>query len=234
MRNIAIIPARSGSKGIIDKNIKELNGKPLVAYSIKEALSSGCFDTVMVSTDSEKYAGISRDYGADVPFLRSKRTSSDIATSWDTVLEVLDMYSNLGKTFDTFCLLQPTSPMRIAEDIRNAYKEFEERNAFAVLSMTALEHPLSWCGLIGTQNSLNGFMQESGFKQRQSQETYYRPNGAIYIVSIPEFRKDQFLYREGAYAYIMPKERSVDIDNEFDFKFAEFLLREHVAGDKNV
>ncbi len=234
MKNIAIIPARSGSKGLPDKNIKNLNGKPLIAYSIEAALNSGCFDTVMVSTDSEKYAEISMKYGAAVPFLRSERTSSDSASSWDTVLEVLEKYEEIGKIFDTFCLLQPTSPMRTVDDLKAAYKMFEEKNAFSILSMTEVDHPLSWCGLLGNGNSLNGFIQKSASKQRQAQEIYYRPNGAIYIVSIPEFLKDQFLYREDAYAYIMPKERSVDIDTEFDFKFAEFLMKEKEAGGINV
>ena len=89
MKNIAIIPARSGSKGLPDKNIKILNGVPLIAYSIKAALDSGVFDTVMVSTDSEKYAEIARNYGAEVPFLRSEKNSSDTAGSWDVVKEVL-------------------------------------------------------------------------------------------------------------------------------------------------
>ena len=226
MKSIAIIPARSGSKGLPDKNIKILNEKPLLAYSIEAAIFSGCFDTIMVSTDSEKYAEIARACGAEVPFLRSERTASDSASSWETVLEVLDMYQDLGKNFDTFCLLQPTSPMRTAEDIKAAYQEFHEKNALAVLSMTELEHPLSWCGLLGKGNSLDGFIKKTANKQRQAQDTYYRPNGAIYIVSIPEFKKDQFLYREGSYAYIMPKERSVDIDTEFDFRFAEFLIKE--------
>ena len=97
LKNIAIIPARSGSKGLPDKNIKKLIDKPLIAYSIEAALSSGCFDTVMVSTDSDQYADIARSYGADVPFLRSEATSSDSATTWDTVLEVLDKYESLVK-----------------------------------------------------------------------------------------------------------------------------------------
>ena len=112
MKNIAIIPARAGSKGLPDKNIKLLNGKPLLQYSVEAALGSGCFDKVMVSTDSEKYAEIAREAGAEVPFLRSAYTSTDKASSWDMVEEVLDGYERLGWTFDTFCLLQPTSPMR--------------------------------------------------------------------------------------------------------------------------
>lgn len=234
MKNIAIIPARSGSKTLPGKNIKELNGKPLIAYSIEAAINSGCFDTIMVSTDSEKYAEISRTYGAEVPFLRSKFTSSDSASSWDTVREVIDRYSELGRYFDTFCLLQPTSPLRTAEDIKSAYKLFKEKKAFSILSMTELGHPLDWCGLIGEDRSLNGFINETANKQRQKQDVYYRPNGAIYLVSIPEFLKNTFLYREGSYAYIMPMERSVDIDTEFDFEFADFLLKYSNGGIDNA
>lgn len=224
MKNIAIIPARAGSKGLPDKNIKLLNGKPLLQYSVEAALGSGCFDKVMVSTDSEKYAEIAREAGAEVPFLRSAYTSTDKASSWDMVEEVLDGYERLGWTFDTFCLLQPTSPMRTAEDIARAYGILREKNAFAVVSMTELEHPLSWCGLLGQEDSLDGFIKKSGTAQRQAQDIYYRPNGAIYIAAIPEFMRDHFLYRAGSYAYIMPKERSIDIDTEFDFKLAEFMM----------
>ena len=227
MKNIAIIPARSGSKGLTDKNIKKLNEKPLIAYSIEVALKSNCFDEVMVSTDSEKYADIARFYGANVPFLRSERTSSDKASSDDAILEILDNYEKLGQIFDTFCLLQPTSPLRTVEDIINSYKIFSDNNASAVVSMVELEHPLSWCGQIKDGGSLEGFVPRNSIGRRQEQGTYYRPNGAIYIQNIMDFRKDQFLYREGSYAYIMPKERSVDIDTEFDFKFAEFLMSQN-------
>lgn len=224
MNNIAIISARSGSKGIPDKNIKEFNGRPLMAYSIEAAIESRLFSSVMVSTDSERYAAIAEAYGAEVPFLRSRAASSDSASSWDAVEEVLQGYERMGRQFETFCLLQPTSPLRTAEDIIHAYAVYDEKQAIAVLSMTELEHPLAWCGKIDGTLSLDGFTTRSQDDQRQKSEKYYRPNGAIYIVSVPEFRKDNFLYREGSYAYIMPKERSVDIDTEFDFRFAEFLM----------
>ena len=133
MKNIAIIPARSGSKGLVDKNIKELQGKPLIAYSIEAALQSGFFDEVMVSTDSDVYAYIAKEWGAQVPFLRSAEMASDSAGSWDTVREVLDRYKALGKEFDTVCLLQPTSPLRTQEDIRNAYQIYQNKNAKAVI-----------------------------------------------------------------------------------------------------
>lgn len=224
MKNIAIIPARSGSKGLPDKNIKELNGKPLMAYSIEAALNSGCFGSVMVSTDSERYAEIAREYGAEVPFLRSEATSSDKSSSWDAVEEVLKGYEKNGKTFDTFCLMQPTSPMRTGEDVKNAYVLYKEKCAIAVLSMTELEHPIEWCGKLDETLRLDGFREDMKGGQRQDVGKSYRPNGALYVVSVSEFRQNRNLYRLGSYAYIMPKERSVDIDTEFDFRFAQFLM----------
>lgn len=224
MKNIAIVPARSGSKGLKDKNIKELCGKPLMAYSIEAAYRSGQFDEVMVSTDSVKYADIARKYGAEVPFLRSTVTAGDTASSWDMVEEVLQGYERIGQKFDTFCLLQPTSPLRASEDIKAAYALYHAKNASAVISLCELEHPLSWCGMLGENGSLDGFIKREQGKRRQTQEKYYRLNGAIYIVSTSEFRKDTFLYRENSYAYIMSREQSVDIDTELDFRFAEFLM----------
>ena len=232
MRNLAIIPARSGSKGLPNKNIKELNGKPLIAYSIEAAINSRCFNTVMVSTDSKKYADVAARYGADVPFLRSRETSLDNASSWDTVEEVLQKYECIGKEFDTFCLLQPTSPMRSAIDICMAYDLYEKRAANAIVSMTELEHPIEWCGLIDEDLSLERFNNENDVR-RQELKVHYRPNGAIYIFSVVEFRQNRNLYRKGAYAYIMPRERSVDIDTEFDFDLAEFLIKKNEAF-KNV
>lgn len=122
MGNIALIPARSGSKGLKDKNIRKLNGKPLIVHSINAAIESKIFDEIMVSTDSELYADIAKDSGASVPFLRSQEQSSDSAGSWGVVKEVLQNYKKLGKTFSTVCLLQPTSPLRRADDIIEAYQ----------------------------------------------------------------------------------------------------------------
>lgn len=229
MKNIAIISARSGSKGVRDKNIRELAGKPLMAYSIEAAIDSRCFDVVMVSTDSERYANIAKLYGAEVPFFRSRKTSSDTASSWDAVEEVIRGYEQMGESFDTLCLLQPTSPMRKAMDIENAYRLFQDKRAIAVISMTELEHPIEWCGVIDKTLSLEGFNNENDRIRRQDMRKHYRPNGAIYIVSVEEFRSNRNLYREGSFAYIMPQGRSVDIDNEFDFRFAEFLINSKEA-----
>ena len=140
MRNIAIIPARSGSKGLKNKNIKLLNGKPLIAYSIEAAYKCKMFETVMLSTDSAEYAEIGIKYGADVPFLRSKEMSSDTAGSWDTVKEVLYNYEKRGKKFDTVALLQPTSPLRTPQDIRSGYELMNQKNADSITAVCEMDH----------------------------------------------------------------------------------------------
>ena len=166
MRSIAIIPARSGSKGLPDKNIKPLNGKPLLAYSIEAALASGMFDTVHVSTDSERYAGIARQYGADEPFLRSAETSSDTASSEDAIREVLRRYEEMGQRFDAFMLLQPTSPLRTADDIRAAFGVMEEKLAESVVSVCEMEHSPLWCNTLPPDGSMRAFIRADGNKRR--------------------------------------------------------------------
>lgn len=225
MRNIAIIPARSGSKGLADKNIKELAGRPLIAYTIEAALKSEMFETVMVSTDSARYAEIAREYGAEVPFLRSKEASSDTASSWDVVKEVLNKYIEAGKAFDTLMLLQPTSPLRTAQNIREAYEEMEAKEANAVVSLCEMEHSPQQCNALPENLSLEGFVRRSSKgKRRQDMETFYRFNGAIYLVKTDAFRRNADIYSDRCFAYLMSRRESVDIDDEFDFVVAESLL----------
>ena len=225
MKNIAIITARSGSKGLKNKNIKLLQGKPLLAYAIEAALASKAFTEVMVSTDSEEYAQIARTYGAAVPFLRDVVTSGDKASSMDTVREVLKNYQDLGYTFDSFCLLQPTSPLRSSEDIRGAYELFNAKQAKAVVSVCEMEHSPLWSNVLPVDNSLQGFLDKAIGYQRQQMPQYYRLNGAVYIARIRDFLVDDNLYTENCYAYVMDKRNSVDIDTIDDFEYAEWLMR---------
>ena len=226
MKNIAIIIARSGSKGLKDKNIRLLDGKPLIAYTIEAALQSKCFDTVMVSTDSKKYAKIAEEYGASVPFLRSKTTSQDNTSPWDVVEEVIREYASRGETFDTFTLLQPTSPLRNAKDIRKAYELFAEKKANAVVSMCELECSIHLVNKLPKSLSMKDFIPEAQYnKRRQEIEPYYRFNGAIYISKVKTFLKDKNIYRNKCYAYIMDRERSYDIDSAFDLKLVEAIIQ---------
>lgn len=222
MKNLAVIPARSGSKGLKDKNIKLVAGKPLIAYSINAAQESEVFDRIIVSTDSQKYADIAITLGAEVPFLRSKKMASDNASSWDTLREVLKNYSDMGENFDTVCLLQPTSPLRMATDIINAYHIFLDKRAYSVVSICESDHSPLWMNTLPSDNSLDGFLRTDN-TGRHSLERYYRLNGAIYVVDVELLMKSNNIYNN-SFAYIMPIERSIDIDTEFDIEMAEFLL----------
>ena len=229
IKRIAIITARSGSKGIRDKNIRPLMGKPLMVYSIEAALDSGAFDSVFVSTDSAEYARIAEAAGADAHFLRSETNSSDKASSWDTVREVIGRFGEEGRTFDEIMLLQPTSPLRTAEDIRNAIEVMREKNALSVQSVTETDHSPLWCGTLPPDGCMDGFSDGSGDLPRQALPTYYRLNGAIFLLKRKILdRPDSRMFRDGCYAYIMPRERSVDIDTELDLKLAGLLLKERI------
>lgn len=221
MKNIAIIPARSGSKGLRNKNIKLLNGKPLMAYSIEAALNSNLFDTVIVSTDSEEYAEIAKKYGAEVPFLREEKTSSDLASSWDVVLEVLQYFFKQQIRYETICLLQPTSPLRGTTDIRNAYKLFIDKCADSIVSVVSSEHPLEYYYAIEQDLSIGNPLIKSKETIRQNMELFYRINGAIYIRKVNYLKERIILANEKKFAYIMNRFKSIDIDCEDDFIVAE-------------
>ena len=223
MNNIAIITARSGSKGLKDKNIKPLHNKPLIYYSINAAIESKMFSHVMVSTDSERYAEIARECGAEVPFLRSSQMSSDTAGSWDVVKEVLGGYT---ERFDTVCLLQPTSPLRTTEDIINGYKEFMEKDADAVTGVCEMDHSPLWSMTLDDTLSLTEFRRGLTDAPRQKLPTYYRINGALYIRKI-NYNGGINILDTNEYAFIMDRGRSVDIDNIDDFNYAEFLMGEN-------
>lgn len=224
MNNLALIPARSGSKGIKNKNIKLLNGLPLMAYSIKAALKSGVFSDVMVSTDSGDYAAIACKWGAEVPFLRSLKTSEDSSATMDAVLEVLDEYQKLGRKFDTVCILQPTSPLRDENDIRGAYRMFTDLGADAITSVCKVDHTPLWDMTLGPDLSLKEFRRNDKKVPRQLLDQYYRLNGAIYIRKIEYLQDCIKILEDEEYAYIMDRNKSVDIDTPDDFAYAQFMM----------
>lgn len=227
MRNIAVITARSGSKGLKDKNIKLLNGKPLMAYSIEAAKMSGCFDCIHVSTDSEEYARIAKEYGAEVPFLRDENLASDTADCWDVVRSVLHKYERRGKYFERVMLLQPTSPLRDAEDIQNAFSLMREKKSEAIIGVCEMEHTPLWSNVLPKDKNMQGFQKPEYEVPRQQLPVHYRINGAIYLVNTDFLMKYGNLYDKDSYAYIMPKNRSVDIDNIMDFLLVELYMREN-------
>ena len=227
MSNLAIIPARSGSKGIKDKNIYLLNGKPLLAYTIENTLHSRYVDEVMVSTDSTVYASVAKEYGAQVPFLRIAGTSTDTAKTIDVIFEVLEQYEKIGCCFDNVAILQPTSPLRTYRNIDDAFELFIEKNADSVVSVCECEHNPLLSNILAADLNLSGFIKSSNDLRRQELGQYYRLNGAIYISKVDVLRKIQSFYGRNSYAYVMQQMESVDIDSELDLEYAEFLIKKH-------
>lgn len=225
MKNIAIIPARSGSKGLPDKNIRPLNGVPLIAYTIRAALDSGMFDVVMVSTDSEKYAEIAKEWGAEVPFLRSAETAGDRSSSWSVVEEVLARYEEMGQTFDTFALLQITSPLRMGKHIVEAYDLLDKKQANASISIYKLDTPKEKFHHIDEEACMESWHDpDPSYKPRQVFADCYDCNGAIYISRTDAFAQQDSIFQKKCYGYIMNKVFSTDVDDLEDFLIAEAII----------
>lgn len=215
LSKIAIIPARSGSKGLPNKNILMLLDRPLMAYTIDAAINSGVFDRVIVSTDSLEYKIIAEQYGAEV-IIRNKELSSDSATSFMVIEDVLDKY----RGYDYFVLLQPTSPFRNSEHIKNAVENFENiDNAKFLVSMTESSKSSDLIKPIDNSLSLKNFDNDFSNYRRQNTKEYY-PNGAIFIGYVEEYLRRKHFFGEGSFAYIMNKEDSIDIDDRLDFEMA--------------
>lgn len=231
---LAIVPARSGSKRLPEKNVRDLCGKPLFVWSVLAGLNCPRVTRTIVSTDSVEYQRIAIAAGADCPWLRSPVLAMDETSSADVVKDVLDRLGNDEvKKFRGLVLLQPTSPLRTAEDISGALDLFEMRNAPAVLSISDAECPPAWMGQLPHSLDMDEFVPPH-YRGLRSQELgkWYRLNGAIYVIDVKEFRREHGFKPQGALGYIMPRERSIDVDTAFDLKLAELLMGESkVSGE---
>ncbi len=225
MKHLAVIPARSGSKGLPDKNIRLLGGLPLLAHSIICAQKAALFDEIFVSTDSSTYGDIALQYGASVPFLRAPQLATDTASTLDVMRDTLAQYRAMGRDFDTLAILQPTSPLRLPADLQGAFRLFKEKNANAVVSVCKPAHSPLWCGQLPDDLSLDRFLSDKvKTMPRQKMPAFYQVNGAVYIIRSAYIEESSDLYAPGCFAYIMPKERSLDIDDELDFWMAEAIF----------
>jgi len=220
---LAIIPARGGSKGVKGKNQRILAGKPLIAHTILAAMDSDQVDRIIVSTDSEEIAEIAVKYGAEVPFLRPTSISQDDSPILENYNYVLDRFEmDFGEVYDSFVALQPTSPFRNSYDIDSAINLFKGNSTSSVISFTQETHPIEWNRIV--DNSLK--FKDIGFVRIDNRQKYgkiYRFNGAVYVYKT-ELVKAKTMYTDESLAYIMPEERSLDIDTEADFLYAEFLM----------
>ena len=230
-KTLAIIPARGGSKGLPKKNIKLMNGKPMIAYSIEAARDSGIFSEIMVSTDSDEIAAIARQNGASVPYMRPGELSGDMATTAAVIRHCIEFYQNNGSDYDNICLLQPTSPLRTKVHIIEAYELFSEKNANSLVSVCECEHSPLWANTIGDDLRLDHFIREEIKNlRRQDLPQYYRLNGAIYFSKTDIFMNQSSFLGYNTIAYKMDLRSSIDIDMEEDFLFAELLMKRNNKG----
>jgi len=223
---LAIIPARGGSNGIPNKNIVLLKGKPLIAWSIEAALSSKYVDRVIVSTDNEEIAEVSLLYKAEIPFLRPKELARDDSFVIDTVFHAITSCENGNQLYDIILLLQPTSPLRVTKDIDEAIEYLFFKQANSIISVCHTDHLPILLNTLGENLEMDNFFKNNCSNiNRQSLPKYYRINGAIYVAYKQFLSRNKSFLGERAFAFIMPKERSIDIDEELDLKLCEFLLQ---------
>ena len=225
-RILALIPARGGSKGIPHKNIIPVAGKPLIRYTIDAALQSRYIDYVLVSTDDEEIARVAKACGAQVPFLRPAELAADTSRTVDAVIHAAETLKQHGETFDSLVLLQPTSPLRTAEDIDGAIEKFYTGGRQAVVSVSPVEdHPVLVRTIEQTTDGerLKPLLAGSSTVRRQDMPAFYRVNGCIYINAMEELNGDTS-FNDNPAPWVMEKSHSVDIDEPADLALAEYLL----------
>ena len=229
MRSVlCTICARGGSKGVKNKNIKEINGKPLIAYTIEQAKDSGLFEHIVISTDSDDIADIAKEYGAEVFFKRSAEMASDTAGKLDVIRDAFmksEEYYN--KQFDYLIDLDATAPLRNVNDIIDSFNQFiENNNDNLITAMPSRRSP--YFNLVEQDKEGKVYLSkklDSAIMRRQDAPKSYDMNASIYIWKRDSILNEKVLFLETTGLYVMPEERSIDIDNELDFEFVEYIIK---------
>ena len=226
---LCTICARGGSKGVKNKNIKKINGKPLIAYTIEQAQKSGLFEHIVISTDSDEIAEVAKKYGAEVFFKREAKLASDTAGKLDVIRDAFirsEKYYN--KKFDYLIDLDATSPLRSVEDIINAYEQFLKNNHDNLITaMPSRRSP--YFNMVEVDSNNKVYLSKSinsNIVRRQDVPKSYDMNASIYIWKREAILYKNSLFLENTGLYVMPEERSIDIDTELDYKFVEFIMKE--------
>ena len=225
-RLLAVIPARGGSKRLPNKNILDFCGKPLIAWTIESGLKSKYIDRIIVSTDSKEIADISKDFGADVPFIRPKEIATDTTSTVDVVNHAINTLNKDGDNYKYLVILQPTSPLRTHKDIDKSVQLLINKNARGIIGVTELDHPIEWSNTLGPDMSMKNFINKNSIgKRSQDLQTRYRINGSIYLFDIEKTPICEESLVNSNYAYIMDRELSIDIDDRMDFIQSEALMK---------
>lgn len=217
---LAIIPARGGSKGVPRKNIRDVAGKPLIAWTIEEAKKSEYIDRLVVSTDDQEIADVAAQWGGEVPFLRPAELAQDETPG---IAPVIHMLTTSEYEYDLVVLLQPTSPLRTTEDIDGAIALMVSRNANACVSVVAPDKSPYWMYFVDSTGHLVPLL-EGDYARRQDIPPVYALNGAVYVAEVSWLLRKQSFVSDETVAYIMPKDRSIDIDTETDLAISNIIL----------
>lgn len=233
MKNLAVVPIRAGSKRLPNKNVRDFFGKPIFLYTLEHARRSGLFDTILVSTESKEIADLCEELGFPVPFLRPPELASDQAQLVQVLNHVLQTFSNRGVEFDHFCMLWATAPMRTAEDVRNAYDMLTaEEEVEAVIGVTDYYFP----PLCALREDEYGFLRAM-FPEYMSLPSAEHPrslidNGSMCWVKVAAFREHGSWLPPRLRGYRMPRNRSVDVDEQQDWDLLEYYYRKQGEGMK--
>lgn len=224
MKLLTLIPARSGSKRVPGKNIKLLAGRPLIAHTIRAAQQSGCCDFIVVSTDTQEIADVALNYNAKVPWLRSDDLAQDSSDVVHAVIDVIERFMEIGQSFDSVLLLQPTSPFRKAKSIRKAV-EMHSSSGHSVVSVYPASLKYSWYKTIDNEGNL---IKPDVFNEKVLQDynpKLYLLNGSIYLSTVEHLLSQQSFYSQPTKAFVMENVgESLDIDTPYDWALAEKLL----------
>jgi N-acylneuraminate cytidylyltransferase len=223
--NLCIIPARGGSKRIPRKNIKDFLGKPIIAYSIDVAIQSNLFDEIMISTDDEEIAKVAKQYGAKVPFMRSRENANDFATLADVLIEVVDQYKNIGKTFKNVCCVLPTAPLTSHSRIKEAFTKLANENLDSVLPVVEFSYPILRALEFDENKRLKMIWPENLRTRSQDLKPAYHDSGSFCWVKTNALLAEKTLLCKNGSAIVLPQTEVQDIDNDTDWKLAELKYK---------
>lgn len=228
MKDLVLIPARGGSKGIPGKNIKVLNSRPLIYYTLDAACEVTSSENICVSTDSDEIIQVVKEYGLDVPFKRPGDLSTDTASSYEVILHAIDFYERAGIKYNRVVLLQPTSPFRTGTHIREALSLYH--SSLDMVASVKITHGNPYYYLFEENSEGLLYRSKSGsFTRRQDCPVVYELNGAIYIMNIQSLKIKPHTKFSRIKKYVMTEENSLDIDTKYDWIIAEAILSERSA-----
>lgn len=224
MKNLAIITARGGSKRIPRKNIRDFCGKPIIGYSIEAAIKSSIFDEIMVSTDDEKIAEIAKQYGAVVPFIRSKENSDDFSTTVDVLFEVISKYKESKKEFKNVCCIYPTAPFVNDKKLKDSFYQLMEKKGDSLIPVVKYSYPIQRALKFKNDKLV---MNSPEYINNRSQDltSMYHDCGQFYWIKTEELIKQKSLFTKNTIPFVIPDTEVRDIDNEEDWKIAEVLYK---------